>query len=86
MHPWSRCIFLNAEDSNEGDATVIRKWTLENGLDVIPAIYSLRTRNKNIPDVLNKELQAIEEKVKYMNITIEKTVKKKNGAFVGIQL
>ena len=32
---------------------------------------------KNISDVLNKELQAIKEKVKYMNITIEKTVKRK---------
>lgn len=38
---------------------------------------SLRTRSKNISDVLNKELQAIKEKVKYMNITIGKTVKKK---------
>ena len=69
------CTFLNAEDSNEGDAEVIGKWTLENGL-AVPAIYSLRARNKNISDVLNKELQAIKEKVKYMNITIEKTVKK----------
>ena len=30
---------------NEGDAKVIRKRTLENRL-VVPAIYSLRTRNK----------------------------------------
>jgi len=37
------CTFLNAEDSNEGDAEVIGKRTLENGL-VVPAIYS--TRNK----------------------------------------
>ena len=69
------CTFLNAEDSNEGNAEVIGKRTLENGL-VVPAIYSLRTRNKNISDVLNRELQAIKEKVKYMNIAIEKTVKK----------
>ena len=79
------CTFLNAEDINEGDAKVIRKRTLENGL-VVPAIYSLRARDKNISDVLNKvmskqatvddeELQAIKEKVNYMNITIEKTVK-----------
>ena len=30
--------------------------------------------------------QAIKEKVKYMNITIEKKTVKKNGAFVTIQL
>ena len=66
---------MNAEDSNEGDAEIIRKRTLENGL-VVPAIYSLRTRNKNISDVLNRELQAIKEKVKYMNVVIEKSVKK----------
>ena len=48
---------------NEGDAEVIGKRTLENGL-VVPAIYSLRTWNKNISDVLNRELQAIKEKVK----------------------
>ena len=47
--------------------------------------YLLRTRNKNISDVLNQELQAIKEKVKYMNITIEKTVKK-TGAFLPTQL
>ena len=34
------CTFLDAEDSNEGDAEVIRKQTLENGL-VVPANYSL---------------------------------------------
>ena len=39
--------------------------------------YSLRARNKTISDVLNQELQAIKEKVKYMNITIEKNCKKK---------
>ena len=61
------CTFLNVEDSNEGHAKVIGKRTLEKGL-VDPAIYSLRTRNKNISDVLNRELQAIREKVKYMNI------------------
>ena len=77
------CTFLNAEDSNEGDAEVIGKRTLENGV-VVPAIFSLRTRNMNISDVLNRELQAIKEKVKYMNIAIEKTVKK-TGAFVVIQ-
>ena len=77
------CTFLNAEDSNEGDAEVIGKRTLENGL-VVPAIYSLRTRNKNISDVLNRELQALKERVKYMNIAIENTVKK-TGAFAIIQ-
>ena len=61
------CTFLNAEDSNEGDAEVIEKRTAENGL-VAPAINSLRTRNKNISDVLIRELQAIKEKVKYMNV------------------
>ena len=76
------CTFLNAQDSNESDAEVIGKRTLENGL-VVPAIYSLRTRNKNISDVLNRELQAIKEKMKYKNVVIEKTVKKKKtGAFV----
>ena len=40
------CTFLIVEDSNEGDAKVIRKQTLENGL-VVPTIYSLQTRNKN---------------------------------------
>lgn len=34
---------------NEGDAEVIGKWTYENGL-LVPAIYSLRTRSKNISD------------------------------------
>ena len=60
--------------SNEGDAEVIGKRTLENGL-VVPAIYSLR-RNKNISDVLNRELQAIKEQVRYMNVVIEKAIKK----------
>ena len=66
--------------SNEGDAEVIGKRTLENGL-VVPAIYSLRTRNKNISDVLNRELQAIKEKVKYMNVVIEKAVKLETRCF-----
>ena len=68
---------------NEGDAEVIGKRTLQNGLLVL-AIYSLRTRSKNISDVLNRELQAIKEKVKYMIIAIEKIVKK-TGAFVIIK-
>ena len=42
---------------------------------VVPGFYSLRERNSNISDVLNNELQTIKEKVNYMNITIEKTVK-----------
>jgi len=69
------CTFLDAEDSNEGRAEVIGKRTLENEL-VVPAVYTLRTKNKNISDVLVRELQGIKEKVKYMDITIEKTVTK----------
>ena len=49
------------EDSNEGNAKVVRN--LENGL-LFPEIYLLRARNKNRYDVRNKELQAIKEKVK----------------------
>ena len=49
------------EDSNEGDAKVVRN--LENGL-LFPKIYLLQARNKNRYDVRNKELQAIKEKVK----------------------
>ena len=69
------CTFLNVEDSNKCDAEVIGERTLKNGL-VVPAVYSLRTRNKNISDVLNKELQGIKKRVKSMNITVEKTVTK----------
>jgi len=43
---------------------------------VVPAVYTLRTKNRNISDVLVRELQGIKEKVKYMDITIEKTVTK----------
>ena len=39
-------------------------------------VEALRHQSLNISDVLNRELQAINEKVKYMNVVIEKTVKK----------
>jgi len=43
---------------------------VDNFKNGLPAIYSLQARNKNISDLLSKELQAKKETVKYRNIAI----------------